>query len=357
MAREPGGAYKRFEHYGVNTLPHSREQVINQSTGILLDYYKFDGDDAKWAAEWSVKALAFAKSKDFKEAFIGNKEVVFTHVLFQATVAANVKEAYKLNDNGYQFLIPSCSVIAFGLVNLAKTADLADRDARLAWANLTERYAPQAPTELIYLTDEFNNSVLESSTEDPDLWFIRLETIRSRLSSIGAAYAKADYKMVAHVVNKLPNKYSELITLVEGSTTTITIVDLKSKIRTFYTRKLKDSKAGNELALFLKKQFKGLCRKCGKQGHKASDCRSQEPSTPFKGVKCYNCNRYAGHLSKDCPKPRRQPKTTRFNKQSESRMFVGMANKDEETKINSDKKGYVVVHEQPFCGFISDVEQ
>jgi len=108
---------------------------------------KFDGDDAKWA-EWSVKALAFAKSKDFKEAFIGNKDVVFTDALFQATtVAANVKEAYELNDKGYQFLILSCSEIAFGLVNLAKTADLADGDARLAWTNLIERYAPQGSTD------------------------------------------------------------------------------------------------------------------------------------------------------------------------------------------------------------------
>ena len=111
------------------------------------------------------------------------------------------------------------------------------------------------------------------------------------MSAIGAAYVKADYEMVAHVVNKLPEEYSELITLVEGTTTTITLVDLKSKVRTFYTRKLKDSKAGNNLALAAFKQFKGLCRKCGKQGHKAADCRSKESSTPFKGIKCYNCNR------------------------------------------------------------------
>ena len=38
-------------------------------------------------------------------------------------------------------------------------------------------------------------------------------------------------------------------------------------------------------------------------------------------------------------------------------MFVGMANEDKEAKINSDEKGNVVVHEQPFCGFISDVEE
>ena len=98
--------------------------------------------------------------------------------------------------------------------------------------------------------------------------------------------------MVANGVNKLPDKYSELITLIEGTTTTITLVDLNSKVRTFYTQKMKDLTSGNELALFSFKQFKGLCQKCGKQGHKAVNCRSKEPSTPFKGVKCYNCNQY-----------------------------------------------------------------
>jgi len=114
---------------------------------------KFDGEESKWP-EWSVKALAFAKSKEFKEAFLGNTDVAFSDVLYTATptysVPTDVKEAYELNDKGYQFLILSCSEIAFGLVNMAKTVDLADGDARLAWKNLTERYAPQGSTDLIH---------------------------------------------------------------------------------------------------------------------------------------------------------------------------------------------------------------
>ena len=97
---------------------------------------------------------------------------------------------------------------------------------------------------------------------------------------------KEDYEMVAHVFTKLPSEYSELLTLVESMTTTLTLLDLKHKVRTFYARKLKDNKAGNEMALFASKQLKGICRKCGKQGHKASDCRSKE-NIPRKGIKCF----------------------------------------------------------------------
>ena len=150
--------------------------AVTEATRLI----KFDGEDSKWP-EWNVKALAFTKSKEFKEAFLGNTAVVFTNVLNTATsttpVPQEVKDAYELNDKGYQFLILSCSDIAFGLVNMAKTTDLADGDARLAWKNLTDRYAPQGSTDLIHLTGEFNNCILDSSHGDPNVWFIKLETI------------------------------------------------------------------------------------------------------------------------------------------------------------------------------------
>ena len=72
--------------------------------------------------------------------------------------------------------------------------------------------------------------------------------------------------------------------------------------------------------------FKGLCRKCRKQGHKAVDCRSEPKEGPKKGIKCYNCNKYAGHIAKDCPKPKKQRPFNRSAPQerpAENGMFVG----------------------------------
>ena len=54
------------------------------------------------------------------------------------------------------------------------------------------------------------------------------------------------------------------------------------------------------------KKFKGKCRKCGQQGHKANDCRSTKKV-------CFECGK-EGHFARDC---------TSKNK-SEMGMFVGM---------------------------------
>ncbi len=65
------------------------------------------------------------------------------------------------------------------------------------------------------------NCVLDNIRSDPDLWFIKIEDQRRRLTAIDKKYSKEDYKVVAHIINKLPDNYLELITLVKGLLTMI----------------------------------------------------------------------------------------------------------------------------------------
>ena len=106
----------------------------------------------------------------------------------------------------------SCSGIAFGLVNQAKTKTLIDGDAFMAWKNLAKRYTPHSTSDLIQLSGEFNKCALEDSSSDPDLWFIELNLIQSRMISIDSSFEKKEMEVIAHMINKLPNKYSEVIT-------------------------------------------------------------------------------------------------------------------------------------------------
>jgi hypothetical protein len=60
----------------------------------------------------------------------------------------------------------------------------------------------------------------------------------------------------------------------------------------------------------LKNNFKGICHKCGKIGHKAVDCYVKKPDSvsndeKYKGktglkLKCY-CHNKEGHMAYQCP--------------------------------------------------------
>ena len=52
-------------------------------------------------------------------------------------------------------------------------------------------------------------------------------------------------------------------------------------------------------------QFKGLCYKCGKQGHKGADCKSKSDAPQPAGTgrfrsACWKCGKL-GHKKRDCP--------------------------------------------------------
>ena len=68
-----------------------------------------------------------------------------------------------------------------------------------------------------------------------------------------------------------------------------------------------------------------LCTKCGQRGHWKSECKS-------KGVICYSCNQLTDHISKDCPKRKKETEQTFSKKETEqtfkSNKFKSYKNKD-----------------------------
>ena len=142
-----------------------------EKEGDVVRLVRFDGTDEHWH-EWSVKHLprsgATRRPMDTKPC---------TDTVYEASMDANVKKIYKNNNKAYQLLIMSCNGIAFGLVNQAKTTDHEDGNAYLAWKSLNDRYSPNATSDLIALSSQFNKCSLKSSSSDPDKWFIELELL------------------------------------------------------------------------------------------------------------------------------------------------------------------------------------
>ena len=71
--------------------------------------------------------------------------------VYETTDKDDVKKIYEMNDRAYQLLIMSCTGIAFGLVNQAKTKNHQDGDAFLAWTYLKACYVPNATSDFIQL--------------------------------------------------------------------------------------------------------------------------------------------------------------------------------------------------------------
>ena len=258
-----------------------------------------------------------------------------------------IKKIYDLNDKAYQLLVMSCSGIAFGLVNQAKTNDLQDGNAYLAWKNLKDRYSPNQTSDLIALSGQFNKCSLKNKDQDPDEWFIELELLRTRMKLIDTKFTKQDEELMAHILDKLPLEYSEVITTVEGQTT-LTLDDLKSKIRAFYKRKFK-SESSNEkkrLLWLLLPSSKEHAETAAGKAIGANECRSKPAGTKSekpkpiatvgKGLKCFNCNKFAGHLSKDCLEPRRDNTNTKPKESNETGMFVGVCEETHRVGLSSD---------------------
>ena len=297
--------------------------MADEKSGEVIRLIKFDGEESNWH-EWSVKTLSLSKIKGFRLVYASDtKPCSDTTYATYATDAE--KKIYEANDKAYQQLIMSCTGIAFGLVTQAKTAQLIDGDAFLALKNLCDRgYAPHETSDLIQLSGEFSKCNLESTTKsDPDEWFIKLDMIHNRMTQINSSFPEQDIEVIAHIIDKFPSEYS-------------------NKIRAFYKRKFKtENSSTNEIALFAGGKFKGLCRNCGTQGHKSADCRSKgskaDGEKTGKGIKCFNCNKFAGHIAKDCPDEKKKKTADK----KETSFFVGCAVEAEEEEEEIHRFGFI----------------
>ena len=279
---------------------------------------KFEGKDEKWR-EWSAKTRAIGKLKGWWEAIEG------------APVDPNDKKAVeartKANEKAHHYLLLSCCNEAFPYI------EGCGGSAKDAWKALLDRYHSSEPTDLIELEGEFANIDPGDPYETPDLWILELEYIQKRIENLSNS-KMGDGRIIAQIILKAPKEYEVPIKVIQTNlkSGTTSLSDVKAALRQHWRVHLKGKKEykSNNVALNSQhgkpwRKFKGFCKKCGKQGHKATDCNSK-PKHEAKNnsgqkdkskVKCYRCGKM-GHYAKDCPK-----------KDVETGLFVGMAIEEE----------------------------
>ena len=128
---------------------------------------KFSGNEDEWP-KWSKKFMAVTKLKKFANIIDGSVPVPkLTDNLNENDTAIR-----DLNQAAYCCLL-HCMIdeISFSLVDTAKTKDLPDGDAALAWRNLLARHEPKQYGLLLNLKRDFMTKSLEECEQNPDILY------------------------------------------------------------------------------------------------------------------------------------------------------------------------------------------
>ena len=283
---------------------------------------EFSGRTTDWEG-WSEKFLARAKRKGYKKLLVGKETVpkVSAYADAEGKDDATSKKIVKLgdaNEEAFEDVILSINhttkqgKVAFSLVKNCKTSDYPEGNCKLAWDRLVAKYAPKTAPSLLKLKKQFANNRLGDAEMHPDEWITELESLRNDMDKISLSAKMTDQDFMIHVLNNLPVEYDVVLDgmesrlmLPDGDANKLTIEDVRDKLNNRFERMdERESQTKEEVAFAnFTKQFKGICRNCGKYGHKAFECPDKKPEGKGQGgnkkLICYHCGEL-GHTSYNC---------------------------------------------------------
>ena len=328
----------------------------------------FSGKQVDWTV-WEEKFLAKANSKGYRKVLLGAEVAPSDSQEFDESTAEGrtMKRIREANESAYTDLILSIDGstatgrVAFNLVRLSKTENLAYGDARMAWLKLQNKYATKSAPTLMALIKEFNNSRLSNKRDDPDVWIGHLEDLRIRKEQQGSVTTDKEFMM--HVLNNLPKEYETQQSMLEKRLKDVedplAIEEIRTDLNLCYQRLTQrkvadDDKDDEENALF-GGGLKGTCHGCGKVGHKRSDCPENDQSNKsgarrgFKNrsnKKCIHCGK-VGHKPENCWVKFGKPDKAHFGADRSSDLLLNACeesvyaighNQDGSQRTSDDKK-------------------
>lgn len=166
--------------------------------------------------------------------------------------------------------------------------------------------------------------------ETLDAFGMRITNLANNLRSLGDVIDEV--KIVQKFLREVPSQYSQIACSIETllDLNGMSVEELIGRLRSAAERcSIGTADATGSQLLLTEEQWLARAKKkeqgqgsssnggsgkgngCGKQEHRANDRRGSNGGNgkrDMSGIKCYNCNKYAGHISRDCPEPRRERK-------------------------------------------------
>ena len=319
-----------------------------------LRIIEFSGKD--WEV-WSEKFKARGKRKGYTKLLLGKAKVptLSEYSLAELGDSDADKETVKLGDSnalGYEDLILSINgstkagKVAFNLVKNCKTDEFPEGNYKLAWDRLVNKYSPKTAPSYIELKKKFTNSILESSSDDPDEWITELESLRAEIDAVNISGTKmTDMDFNIHVLGNLPEEYEvaveSLEEKMEDTSVTLDIEDIRTKLNARFARINKKSakKSDDEQAFNTINKDQITCKNCGKKGHSFREC----PSKPRNGITGKSCKEiYKNRLCGYCGKPGHVYKNCNARKryENEKQEKANLANSSERFPGYSEELGF-----------------
>ncbi len=158
---------------------------------------------------------------------------------------------FNANERAYDQVLMGCSGVPLGIVRRAKG------NVRLAIELLDEKFAERDGSNRRELLQEFTNCKLDSTEIDPDIWFLKIDSINTQFKSIDKDYEKKDYEMKAHLLGNLPTGYEDVKAKISGKESEHTVREIERHISKKWKRdfaknqtEVGDSKGNNNNVAF-----------------------------------------------------------------------------------------------------------
>ena len=308
---------------------------MSESYDKKKKFVYFSGKKKDWIT-WEEKHLAKSKRYGYKDLLMGKLTIPkSTEILDSVTDADRIK-IKDLNEDAYSDLVlsidttTSAGKVAFSYVRGTKSPDYEDGNAAIAFKRLTNKYAPKTAPSLAKINREFYQAKLKKQV-DPDFFITKLESLRTMMGEMDSHIT--DKQFIMHVMNNLNKDYENTVEnlekLIDDQNHPLTIEKMREDLSLKHERLYGTDDAGEfesdddgEHALYSggAGRWKGKCNKCGKQGHKAVDCRSNSTTRTGRGGgsgkrfdgKCHYCQR-PGHRASDCYKKKKDQKGDQAN--------------------------------------------